>query len=157
MPNAHRKPRKQVAALPVRVDDEGRVHVLLITSRETQRFIIPKGWPMKGRKDHQAAAIEAQQEAGIIGRIQKKPVGSYTYWKRRAEHFDYCRVKVFLLEFRHQLPDWREKAQRRGAWLLADEAANLVDEPGLVQIVQGLSWRPSSKGKPPSRKVRPAS
>ena len=81
MPNAHRKPRKQAAALPVRVDDEGRVHVLLITSRETQRFIIPKGWPMKGRKDHQAAAIEAQQEAGIIGRIQKNrsaatPTGS---------------------------------------------------------------------------------
>ena len=147
MPNAPQKPRKQVAALPVRVDSAGRVRVLLITSRETQRFILPKGWPMKGRKDHQAAAIEAQEEAGIIGRIRKKPLGSYTYWKRRLDRFDYCRVKVFILEFRHQLPDWKEKGQRRGAWLLVDEAADLVDEVGLVDILRTLPKHLKVKSK----------
>ena len=133
-----RKIRKQVAALPVRLDHEGHLRVLLVTSRETQRFIIPKGWPMKGRKDHQAAAIEAREEAGIVGRVHKKPVGSYVYWKRRMDAFDLCRVNVFVLEFRHQLPDWREKAQRRGAWLLLPDARDLVDEPGLLAILRDL-------------------
>ena len=141
MPSAPQKPLKQVAALPVSVDTEGRVRVLLIMSRETQRFIIPKGWPMKGRKDHQAAAIEAEQEAGLVGRVHKKPIGAYTYWKRRADHFDFCRVKVFVLEVRDRLSDWPEKGQRRGAWLLVDEAADLVDEYGLVEILRDLPRR----------------
>ena len=141
MPSAPQKPLKQVAALPVSVDAEGRLRVLLITSRETQRFIIPKGWPMKGRKDHEAAAIEAEQEAGVVGRMHKKSIGAYTYWKRRADHFDFCRVKVFVLEVRDRLPDWREKGQRRGAWLLVDEAADLVDEYGLVEILRELPQR----------------
>ena len=132
------KVRKQVAALPVRLDGEGRTRVLLITSRETQRFIVPKGWPMKGYKDYRAAAIEAQEEAGIIGRVGKKPIGSYTYWKRRPEHFELCRVRVFLLEVERQLPAWREKGQRQGAWFLVEDAANLVDEAGLVAILRGL-------------------
>ncbi len=85
MPKGKPKIRKQVAALPVRLDAAGQPRVLLITSRETRRFIVPKGWPMKGRKDYRAAAIEAQQEAGVIGRVHKKPVGSYLYWKRRAD------------------------------------------------------------------------
>lgn len=147
MPDNPNKPRKQVAALPVRFDAEGHLHVLLITSRGTQRFIIPKGWPMKGKKDHRAAAIEAQQEAGIIGRVHKKPVGVYTYWKRRDDHFDFCRVKVYPLEFRHQLPDWREKGQRRGAWLLPDEAADLVDDPGLVDIIRNLPRERPPEGR----------
>lgn len=149
------KPRKQVAALPIRFDGEGRLRVLLITSRETQRFIIPKGWPMKGRKDHQAAAIEAQQEAGIIGRVHKKPIGAFTYWKRRDDHFDLCRVKVYPLEFRHQLPDWREKGQRRGAWLLVDEAADLVDEPGLIEIIRHLPRHRPKRGDPSRKKAIP--
>lgn len=143
------KPRKQVAALPIRFDGEGRLRVLLVTSRETQRFIIPKGWPMKGCKDHRAAAIEAREEAGVIGRVHKKPVGSYNYWKRRDNHFDLCRVKVFPLEFQRQLPDWREKSQRRGAWLLADEAADLVDDPGLIEIIRNLPRTRALKGKRP--------
>ncbi|RYC30312.1 NUDIX hydrolase [Lichenibacterium minor] len=147
MPNVPRKPRKQVAALPVMVDPKGQVRVLLITSRETQRFIIPKGWPMKGRKDHHAAAIEAQQEAGIIGRVHKQPVGGCNYWKRRSDHFDYCRVKVFMLEFRYQLPDWRERGQRRGAWLPVDDAADLVDDPGLIDIIRTLPKRLATKHK----------
>ena len=144
------KVRKQVAALPVRLDAEGRTRVLLITSRETQRFIVPKGWPMKGHKDCRAAAIEAQEEAGIIGRVGKKPIGSYTYWKRRADHFELCRVRVFLLDVERQLPAWREKDQRQGAWFLVDDAANLVDEAGLVTILRGLHdvWprKPARKG-----------
>ena len=143
------KVRKQVAALPVRMDAGGKIRVLLITSRETSRLIIPKGWPMKGHKDHRAAAIEAQEEAGVIGRIHKKAIGTYTYWKRRADHFDLCRVKVFILEAQRQLPAWREKGQRQSAWMLLDDASALVDDTGLVPILRRLPevWprRPGSK------------
>ena len=128
-----------MAALPVTLDAAGRTRVLLITSRDTKRLIVPKGWPMKGHKDHRAAAIEAQEEAGVIGRIGKKPIGSYNYWKRGADHFDLCRVKVFVLEVERQLPAWREKGQRQGAWFLVEEAADLADDAGLVQILRKLS------------------
>ena len=155
------KVKKQVAALPVRLDAAGRTRVLLITSRETKRLIVPKGWPMKGHKDYRAAAIEAQEEAGVIGRVGKKPVGTYTYWKRRAEHFDLCRVKVYILEVERQLPAWREKGQRQGAWFLVDDAADLVDEAGLVTILRGLGdvWprkgtKRAAEGRPRAHKGR---
>lgn len=132
------KPRKQVAALPVRLDPAGRTRVLLITSRDTKRFIVPKGWPMKGHKDNRAAAIEARQEAGVIGRVGKKPIGFYEYWKRFPDHFGLCRVKVYILDVERQLPAWREQDQRQGAWFLIDDAVSLVDEAGLVSILRHL-------------------
>ena len=61
------------------------LEVLIITSRETGRFIISKGWPMKGHADHDAAATEAREEAGLIGKVRRKPIGKYTYWKRLTE------------------------------------------------------------------------
>lgn len=152
------KARKQVAALPVRLDAAGRTRVLLITSRETKRLIVPKGWPMKGRKDYRAAAIEAQEEAGLIGRVAKKPIGSYVYWKRRPDHFDLCRVKVYLLEVHSQLPAWREKGQRQGAWFLLDDAAELVDDAGLVTILRKLPtvWPRKGHGRSAEARSRAA-
>lgn len=129
---------KQVAALPVMVDTAGRLRVMLITSRDTQRRIIPKGWPMKGRKDHRTAATEAREEAGVIGRVHRKSIGTYSYWKRLPDQFMYCKVKVYLLEVSSQLKTWREQGQRRGAWLLVDDAAEMVDEPGLVPLIREL-------------------
>ena len=87
----------QVAALPLKVGDDGIMRVLFLTSRETRRWVIPKGWPMKGRKPHEAAAQEALEEAGVIGQAAKKPIGTYTYFKRREAHFDVCRVDVYVL------------------------------------------------------------
>lgn len=63
---------RQVASLPLRRSEDGKIEVLLVTSRETRRWIIPKGWPMKGKKQHEAAAIEAEEEAGVIGNTSKK-------------------------------------------------------------------------------------
>lgn len=137
-PNAKPKVYKQVAALPVASDASGALRVMLITSRETRRLIIPKGWAMKGRKDHRAAAIEAKEEAGLIGRIHRKPIGTYTYWKRRPSSFVYCKVKVYVLEVSRQLADWRERTLRQGIWLLVDDAAERVSEPGLVTIIRDL-------------------
>jgi 8-oxo-dGTP pyrophosphatase MutT (NUDIX family) len=141
----------QVAALPVTVDDDGAGRVMLLTSRETKRWIIPKGWPMKGRKPWQAAAQEALEEAGLTGQVSKKPLGQYTYFKRREAHFDLCHVDVFLLTIDRQRKKWRERGQRRAEWFTFEEAATLVDEVGLVAILQRLAENPPT----PNRRAKP--
>jgi 8-oxo-dGTP pyrophosphatase MutT (NUDIX family) len=128
----------QVAALPLRLDEYGIEHVLLLTSRETKRWVIPKGWPMKGRKPCEAAAREALEEAGLIGQPSKKPIGTFSYFKRRAAHFDICRVDVYLLKVEKQLKNWREKDQREIRWCSLNEAAELVQEPGLSALFRRL-------------------
>ena len=79
--------RAQIAAMPIRRVADGSAEILLVTSRTTQRWIVPKGWPIKGLKDHDAAAREAFEEAGVVGRISEKPAGRYTYWKRMSRPF----------------------------------------------------------------------
>jgi 8-oxo-dGTP pyrophosphatase MutT (NUDIX family) len=138
----------QVAALPVRVDDNGSAQALLLTSRETKRWVIPKGWTMKGRKPWEAAAQEALEEAGVVGRPRKKPIGSYVYFKRQKAHFDVCRVDVYVLAFAKQLKTWREKGQRETKWFGLDEAAELVEEPGLIALLKKLDAKGLGKMKP---------
>lgn len=128
----------QIGALPVRRDGNGALRVLLVTSRETKRWIIPKGWPMKNKKDHEAAAQEAREEAGVEGTVTKTPIGSYLYWKRRETHFDLCQVSVYLLTVERNLKKWREQAQRDVQWFEPAEAAHLVAEPGLASLIAGL-------------------
>jgi 8-oxo-dGTP pyrophosphatase MutT (NUDIX family) len=130
--------KKQVAALPVRRDTRGGLRVLLVTSRETRRYVIPKGWPMAGRKDHQAAAVEAREEAGIRGKIAKKPIGTYTYDKRHDKGSVPVRVKVYLLEVQEELEAWPEQAERERKWLTPAKAAAAVDEPELAALIRGL-------------------
>jgi 8-oxo-dGTP pyrophosphatase MutT (NUDIX family) len=129
----------QVAALPLRLGPDGSFRVLLLTSRETGRWIIPKGWPMRGLRPHEAAAREALEEAGVVGYAKKKPIGSYRYFKRRTDHFDYCQVDVYLLWVDKQLDSWREQGQRKTRWFPLSEAAMLVEEPGLVALLQELA------------------
>lgn len=129
--------RAQVAALPFRLAD-GIAQVLLVTSRESRRWIIPKGWPMKGRKDHEAAAREAAEEAGVTGRIRKRPIGAYTYQKRLADAVEPCRVMVYLLEVERELSTWRERDQRQRRWFAWSEAAELVSEPRLALMILSL-------------------
>ena len=74
--------RVQYAALPYRRKGKSAPEVLLVTSRETGRWIIPKGWPLKGKAPHKAAAREAREEAGVVGKINRRSVGSFSYEKR---------------------------------------------------------------------------
>ena len=138
----------QVGALPIRFRD-GKPEVLLVTSRESRRWLIPKGWPMKGRKDWAAAAQEAREEAGVIGKTFKKPIGSYLYFKRRAAHFDLCRVEVYVLLFAKKLTAFREKGQRESRWFSLEDAAERVQEPGLAALLGAFDAQPFHK---PSRK-----
>lgn len=137
--DAAKPARRQVAALPVRRADDGSVRVLLVTSRESRRWIVPKGWLVKGMKQHEAAALEALEEAGVKGRISRKPVARYRYWKRLAGRSEFCEVLVHLLEVDEHLDSWREKGQRELIWLTPAAAADLVDEPGLCEAIRALA------------------
>lgn len=137
-------PRKQVGALPFRRETDGSLEILLVTSRETQRWIIPKGWPITGLKSHEAAAREALEEAGLVGTIAKKAVGHYSYWKRRPDNVLLCKVAVFPLAVERQLPSWPEQHQRRSQWFSQDDAADMVDEPVLGAIIRDLKIGPIS-------------
>lgn len=130
------EPGLQYAALPYRVTVHGEAKVLLITSRETRRWVIPKGWPMKGKTPHAAAAKEALQEAGVLGRIEKRAIGAYEYIKRLKNGAPLaCTVDVFPMQVLRQRKQWREKGQRVAHWFPANEAADNVDEEGLREII----------------------
>jgi 8-oxo-dGTP pyrophosphatase MutT (NUDIX family) len=126
----------QSAALPFRITPGG-LCVLLVTSRESRRWIIPKGWPIRGLKPRDVAAREAYEEAGLVGRIVGKgPIGSYHYSKRLPDGVEQlCRVKVFLLAVDYQVDEWPEKAQREWRWIAPAEAAQMVQEGGLAEIL----------------------
>jgi ADP-ribose pyrophosphatase YjhB (NUDIX family) len=127
----------QVGALPIRFEN-GQPKILLLTSRGTKRWVIPKGWPMDGLSNRAAAAQEAKEEAGVIGKPHKEPVGSFVYFKRRAGHFTLCCVEVYLLDYEKQLEKFREKGQRTARWFSICDAAEQVDEPGLVALLRKL-------------------
>jgi len=115
------------------------IEVLLVTSRDTGRWIIPKGWLEKGTKPYDMAAREAFEEAGGIGKVQKEPIGSYTYTKRlSAKKSVECNVQVFLLNVEQDLEDWPEKGQRRKEWMSPSQAALQISESGLVGILLSL-------------------
>jgi len=109
---------------------------LLITSRDTGRWLIPKGWPEKGMQPHELAAHEASEEAGVTGKVSRQPVGSFEYLKRfDSKVAKRCRVMVFALEVAQELADWPESAERRREWVLPAEAAERIDEPQLASLV----------------------
>lgn len=130
--------RRQVAALPWRRGADG-VDILLVTSRETRRWVTPKGGRMPGKTDAEAAAQEALEEAGIEGVMTAHPLGTFRYLKvlkRRAPRW--CVVALYGLEVRTEHGDWPEKAERERAWFSRDEAANRVDEPDLKALIMAF-------------------
>jgi ADP-ribose pyrophosphatase YjhB (NUDIX family) len=126
---------RQVGALPVRRGPDGTLFVLLVTTLQTQRWIIPKGWPWPGRQDCASAAAEAREEAGVLGEALSDSIGSYTYEKRRASGQVPVRVKVFLLEVGEELETWPECERRRRAWFTLSDAAEAVTEPELRALL----------------------
>jgi 8-oxo-dGTP pyrophosphatase MutT (NUDIX family) len=130
---------RQVAAIPFRLDVSGNFEVMLVTSRMTKRFIVPKGWPMKGKSGRKAATIEAREEAGVLGKTRKVPAGSYSYWKRLEHNFVRVDVVVYLLEVSEELANWQEAKSRQRAWLKPQDAALLIDEPDLSTLMASLA------------------
>lgn len=131
--------RQQYAALPWRRTRAG-IEILLITSRETRRWVIPKGWPMITLAAHDAAAQEAWEEAGVRGNILAAPIGAFRYHKRmKAGSPQRCRVDVYPLAVAMEEKDWPERRQRQRRWVPALEAARMVEEPGLRLIIEAFA------------------
>lgn len=126
---------RQVAAIPCRLNDAGEPEVMLVTSRTTQRVIIPKGWPMKGKSEPKVAAIEAREEAGVTGKVLQEPIGRYSYWKRLSDCFVPVEVTVYVVKVTKVARKWEEQAERLRAWLGVGDAVTLIDEPELAAIV----------------------
>jgi len=131
---------KQVAALPYRTRADESFEILLITSRDTRRWVIPKGNRMVGRSAHEAAAIEAWEEAGITGAICPTAIGNYTYVKRRRDGSGRkANVRVFPLAWAHQAEDWPERGERDARWFTLPDAAAAVDEHDLAALIRDFN------------------
>lgn len=132
----------QYAALPYRLVDD-RVEVMLVTSRETKRWILPKGRPEKRLKPHEVAAAEAFEEAGLLGGIAKDCLAVFASTKRLKNGKELpCSIKVFALRVKTQLDDWPEKSERERRWFTPGEAALAVTEEGLIKTLLdfGARW-----------------
>lgn len=154
------KTLKQVGALCVCEADDKKPLILLVTSRDTGRWVIPKGWPAKRLKAHEAAAREAIEDAGVSGKIGTKPIGSYSYHRPHQNGDQLHNVSVYLIAVRSALDHWPEEAQRERAWFSVSSAARRVAEPELRSLIRRIGtlkdhpkWRSVSHlTKSPDRK-----
>ena len=133
------EPLPQAGVIAYRIR-RGEVQVLLMTSRDTGRWIIPKGNVKPGSSPSKAAAQEALEEAGVKGTIvSSTPLGVYTYFKKLGSgEVRAAAVEVFLLQVKKQLKKWPEKGERKLAWVSAKKAVGLIEEPGVVPLLVRL-------------------
>ncbi len=126
----------QYAALPWRMVD-GVLEVLLITTRNTRRWIVPKGWPIAEYTPQDCAAYEALEEAGVSGIIDVEAVGAFHYDKlRKSGEVLACKVYVFPMKVTRHRRRWPEKSARDCEWCSVDEAVSRVKETGLRRLIK---------------------
>jgi 8-oxo-dGTP pyrophosphatase MutT (NUDIX family) len=149
-----RPPQQQYAALCYRSDPAFGLQVLLLTSRETRRWVIPKGWPMKNKKGHAVAEQEAYEEAGVRGKAGKDPIGFYGYMKKRKSGLKVpVKVRVYPLRVDEMLVDFPERESRTLEWVSCSEAATRVHEPELRNLFLDFSRRAETPVKQKLRAV----
>lgn len=133
---SERRKRPQMGALCYRRTEDG-VQILLITSRETRRWIGPKGWPIKKLKPWQVAEVEAREEAGVSGQIGEKTVGRFSYVKNLGSGKRVpCAVQVYPLKVEQMEDDYPEARERTRKWLSPRKAAKLADPPAFGRIIR---------------------
>lgn len=128
--------KEQYGAIPFRRRGDGTIEVMLVTSRRTGRWIIPKGWPANGMRPFELAAREAMEEGGVIGQVKESPIGSYRHKKTLGDGSSVrCQVTVFALEVDAQMEAWPESHQRTTRWFALDEAASAIRESELRALL----------------------
>ncbi|PVB63552.1 NUDIX hydrolase [Labrenzia sp. 011] len=128
--------RLQIAALCFRPGDK-EPEILLVSTRDTGRLILPKGWPEKDKPAHQTAIIEAYEEAGVVGKAEPRPMGSFRSYKGLSKGVKIrTKVLVFKIRFEKQLEDFPEIGQRQCVWLPLSEAIEAVNEPALKRFLR---------------------
>lgn len=117
---------------------DGKLRLLMITSRTTRRWIMPKGWVEPDMADDALAAQEAWEEAGVRGKVKGKRIGRYKYIKQDVGPGKDlpCRVDVYPLRVRDLAKDWPERSQRQRRWMSRRKAAKAVWEPELAQLIR---------------------
>ncbi|NKE45715.1 NUDIX hydrolase [Roseomonas frigidaquae] len=131
--------RRQCAALPL-TGMGTALRVVLVTSRETRRWVIPKGWIEPGEQPHRSAVREAFEEAGIVGDADPEPIGSFGYNKRKPGGVLLpCEVMVYRLRVARLLHDWPERRQRERRLVTPATAAGLVAEPELAALLRTIA------------------
>lgn len=129
----------QFAALCYRTSGE-RLEILLITSRNTQRWIIPKGWAIKNMSGSGSAAREAFEEAGAIGQIGSAPIGTFSYQKRLRGGFPaLCEVRVYPMRVERLEYTYPELGQRQRRWFDKNEAVSKVSDTQLQGLIADFS------------------
>ncbi|AIL98599.1 NUDIX hydrolase [Sinorhizobium meliloti] len=138
-----RPARLQYAALCYRLARKtNALEILVITSRDTGRWVIPKGWPMQGKQAHEVAEREAYEEAGVKGKVQRAAIGAYVYQKRKDHGLEIsCKVQVHALEVEDFCKNFPEKGSRRLEWVDYREAAKRVAEPSLKELILDFGRR----------------
>lgn len=129
-------PVRQAAAIPIR-DGE----VCLVTSRSGRRWVFPKGCVEPGQTPHDAARVEAWEEAGLVGTLRNEPIGTYTYEKYDMEHH----VTVFLMWVSSEKSEWPERSVRRREWVPVKTALERIEEPELRSLIKNLSAKQMEK------------
>ncbi|WP_449394903.1 NUDIX hydrolase [Devosia riboflavina] len=130
----------QVAALPWRREADGSISVLLITSRTNGKWMLPKGWPIKGLNEAESARQEALEEAGVEGIIDTQAVGSYRYSKLFSDGSSTPgQAVIFPLAVTREKKGWKEKGQRQRRWMSPREAAEAAHEPDLSRFLADLA------------------
>ena len=131
---------QQVAALPWRREADGAISVLLITSRSNGKWMLPKGWPIKGLSEAESARQEALEEAGVEGVIDTQAVGSYRYSKFFSDGSSTPgQAIIFPLTVTREKKGWKEKGQRQRRWMSPREAAEAAHEPDLARFLAHLA------------------
>ncbi len=132
---------QQVAALPLVATSSG-FEVVLITSRNDGRWLIPKGWPEDGERLEEGAAREAREEAGIVGDIRTKPIGTYDYMKLLLSgERVHSNVSVFLLVVRELQKNWPERGDRKRRRFSLAKAARRVGDKDLARLLRELDGK----------------
>lgn len=138
------KPRRveqrQAGAIPYAVV-EGRAVFLLVTSRRTGRWILPKGSLEKDLAPHELAAKEAWEEAGVVGTVDREPIGVYRTWKTRGMRRRAIEVDMYPLRVERQHDVWDEKGQRYRHWAVLSEARWLLADAQLAALLDRLAAR----------------
>lgn len=134
--------RTQFAALCYRIK-RGKVQILLITSRNSKRWIVPKGWPMDARTPARSALQEAWEEAGVHGRETGGCIGVYSYEKTRGPVGEVpCLAMLFPVEVVSLAKSYPETDERRRKWVSRKKAARMVAEPELARLIIDFDPRP---------------
>jgi len=148
---------RQIAALPYRTQGDSLdapVGIMLVTSRDTKRWVLPKGNLIPGLSPHAAAAHEAEEEAGVRGLACPTPLGAYRYRKTRKSGASLMvDVDVFPILVTREMDEWEEQAQRERRWFSLAEAAQVVAEPDLQLLIR--QFRASEANSAVRRGARP--